>query len=140
MHGGTHVNTGDSLSDFEQYGSHSLTMFKKLTSCLSSGLTKALDYSQTQMLDTLSRRYPDIGEVLEVLERLQGKEAIEGPSDEVDQDDGRWRPILLTVGLLYKLQKIQDSGENSWYNKEDIFVNDDEHEIRWSLRERTLMH
>ena len=43
-------------------------------------------------------------------------------------DDGRWRPILLTIGLLYKLQKIRESGA-CWYNAPDIFVNDDNHEI-----------
>ncbi len=108
-------------------------MFKKLTKVLSTGLEKVVDYAQTQVVDTLSRRYPDIDEVLTVLEGLTGNqhlEAIEGPKDlEVEQedhvDDGRWRPVLLTVGLLYKLQKLQNS---SWYNNEDILVKDDEKE------------
>ena len=33
-----------------------------------------------------------------------------------------------SVGLLYKLQKIQDTFENNWYNRPDIFVQDDEKE------------
>jgi len=107
-------------------------MFKKLTSCLSTGLSKVADFSQTQMLDALSRRYPDIQEVLDVLEKITGaqNEAIEGPSGETEDvpDDGKWRPILLTMGLLYKLQKIHERGENSWYNSADIFVHDDEKE------------
>jgi len=107
-------------------------MFKKLTSCLSTGLSKVVDVSQTQIIDALSRRYPDIGEVLEVLERIKNEsnEAIGGPSSvetEEAVDDGRWRPILLTIGLLYKLQKIHDTGE-SWYNAPDVFVQDDDHE------------
>jgi len=107
-------------------------MFKKLTSCLTTGLSKVVDVSQTQIIDALSRRYPDIGEVLEVLERIKNEsnEAIEGPSSvetEEAVDDGRWRPILLTIGLLYKLQKIHDTGE-SWYNAPDVFVQDDDHE------------
>ena len=55
-------------------------MFKKLTSCLSTGLSKVVDVSQTQIIDALSRRYPDIGEVLEVLERIKNEsnEAIGG--------------------------------------------------------------
>ena len=34
---------------------------------------------------------------------------------------------MLTIGLLYKLQKIHDTGE-SWYNAPDVFVQDDDHE------------
>lgn len=110
-------------------------MLKKLGHCLSLGLGKAVDFSQNQAKDALSRRYPDINEVLEVLERLKGVDqaAIEctdsSASGSVQADDGRWRPIILTVGLLYKLQKIHESGENHWYNAPDIFVHDDDHEM-----------
>jgi len=108
-------------------------MFKKFTSALSSGLDKVVDYSQAQILVALTKRYPDIGEVQELLALIsnESNEAIEGPegADEEDVvDDGKWRPILLTVGLLYKLQKIQDSGEN-WYNDPAVFVQDGDHEI-----------
>ena len=52
----------------------------------------------------------------------------DGADEEDVVDDGKWRPILLTIGLLYKLQKIQDSGEN-WYNDPAVFVQDGDHEI-----------
>ena len=103
-------------------------MFKKLTNCLSVGFEKAVDFSQNQLTDSLSRKYPDIGEVLEVLERLKGQSAIEHNEDEADKSDGKWRPMLLTIGLLYKLQKIQDACEHNWYNNPDIFVNDTQQE------------
>jgi len=106
-------------------------MFKKLTACVTTGLEKVTEFSQKQISDALLSRYPDINEVLEVLQRIKGEanEAIEGPDGEGDVvDDGRWRPILLTIGLLYKLQKIREAGP-SWYNAPDIFVNDDNHEI-----------
>ncbi len=44
--------------------------------------------------------------------------------------DGKWRPLLLTLGVLYKLQRIRDSNGSSWYNRDDIFVHDDEEEKR----------
>lgn len=52
----------------------------------------------------------------------------DGADEEDVVDDGKWRPILLTIGLLYKLQKIQDSGEN-WYNDPAVFVQDGDHEV-----------
>lgn len=36
--------------------------------------------------------------------------------------------MLLTLGLLYKLQRIHDSNPNSWYNHPDIFVQNDQEE------------
>ena len=36
--------------------------------------------------------------------------------------DGKWRPILMTVGLIYKLQKVLD---DSWYDAKDIFISED---------------
>ena len=48
-------------------------MLKKLTSCVSHGFEKIVDFSQNQMFELLSKRYPDINEVLEVLDRLKGK-------------------------------------------------------------------
>ena len=47
-------------------------MLKKLTSCVSHGFEKIVDFSQNQMFELLSKRYPDINEVLEVLDRLKG--------------------------------------------------------------------
>ena len=48
-------------------------MLKKLTSCVSHGFEKIVDFSQNQMFELLSKRYPDINEVLEVLNHLKGK-------------------------------------------------------------------
>ena len=59
---------------------------------------------------------------------LKGDEsAIDGPKEEI-VDDGRWRPMLLTIGLLYKLHRIQETDENCWYNRPDIFLRDDDKE------------
>ena len=49
---------------------------------------------------------------------------------EGDGGDSKWRPLLLTLGVLYKLQRIRDSNHASWYNRDEIFVHDDEEEIR----------
>lgn len=102
-------------------------MFSKLTKCLSTGLSNFADFSQTQLLKALSKKYPDFNEVLEVLESIDGPPA---NVDEVEspEDDGRWRPMVLTIGLLYKLQKIEDSREGHWYNCPDIFLRDDSKE------------
>ena len=48
-------------------------MLKKLTNCVSLGFEKIVDFSQNQMFELLSKRYPDINEVLEVLNQLKGK-------------------------------------------------------------------
>ena len=55
-------------------------MFKKFTSALSTGLDKVVDYSQAQILVALTKRYPDIGEVQELLAHIsnESNEAIEG--------------------------------------------------------------
>ena len=54
-------------------------MFKKVTTCLNAGLNKVLEIPHTQVKEAINRRYPDLPEVLEVLERISGSnEAIEG--------------------------------------------------------------
>ena len=55
-------------------------MFKKFTSALSTGLDKVVDYSQAQILVALTKRYPDISEVQELLAHIsnESNEAIEG--------------------------------------------------------------
>ena len=52
-------------------------MLKKLTNCVSHGFEKIVDFSQNQMFELLSKRYPDINEVLEVLDLLKGKKPLE---------------------------------------------------------------
>ena len=39
------------------------------------------------------------------------------------KEDGVWRPILLTLGLLYKVQKVCD---DYWYDAEEHFCSDSE--------------
>ena len=39
------------------------------------------------------------------------------------EEDGVWRPILLTLGLLYKVQKIYD---DTWYVNKENFCSDSE--------------
>jgi len=34
-------------------------------------------------------------------------------------DDGKWRPVLITLGLVYKLQKVSD---DHWYDNKDVFM------------------
>jgi len=36
-------------------------------------------------------------------------------------DDGKWRPVLATLALIYKLQKVSD---DSWYDKDEVFMKD----------------
>ena len=78
-------------------------MFSKLTQCLSTGVSNFTDFSQKQMLRVLAKKYPDFLEVLDVLEALDGpeKDEVEGAAEV--QDDGRWRPMLLTMGKFHNL-------------------------------------
>jgi len=39
------------------------------------------------------------------------------------QDDGKWRPVVLTLGLVYKLQKITD---DFWYDVDSVFMQNKE--------------
>ena len=81
-------------------------MFAKLTKCLSTGISNFADFSQTQLLRALSKKYPDFLEVLEVLESIDGppqnEDEVESPDN---QTDGRWRPMVLTIGKLSNLKK-----------------------------------
>jgi len=53
----------------------------------------------------------------------------DGNSEEADDgsifkpDDGKWRPVLATLALIYKLQKVSD---DSWYDNEEVFMKDKE--------------
>eukprot|EP00090_Calanus_glacialis_P011310 TRINITY_DN19740_c0_g1_i1.p1 TRINITY_DN19740_c0_g1~~TRINITY_DN19740_c0_g1_i1.p1 ORF type:complete len:510 (-),score=107.93 TRINITY_DN19740_c0_g1_i1:92-1621(-) len=38
-------------------------------------------------------------------------------------DDGKWRPVVLTLGLVYKLQKITD---DYWYDVDSVFMQNKE--------------
>jgi len=40
-------------------------------------------------------------------------------------DDGKWRPNVLIMMILYKYQLIQDHlEEGGWFNSKDVFVKD----------------
>ena len=46
-----------------------------------------------------------------------GAEAAPEPGQEGSNgngEDSKWRPLLLTLGVLYKLQRIRDSNHASW--------------------------
>ena len=43
-------------------------------------------------------------------------------SDIFKPDDKKWRPVILTLGLMYKLQKVTD---DKWYDDTSVFVQDD---------------
>ncbi len=105
-----------------------------LFSKLKSGLDSAMGFMGKSMVSALSKKHPDIEEVLDTLSEMKAVYAdADGdgePDEEVDDGDGKWRPMMLTLGLLYKLQRIQDSHADSWYNDDAIFVRDDGHERR----------
>ena len=52
-----------------------------------------------------------------------------GSSEQVGSDgifkpeDGKWRPVVGTLGLIYKLQKVSDDG---WYDTSSVFLQDKE--------------
>ena len=47
----------------------------------------------------------------------QEQNAIECSNDSTDNGNCNLRSMLLIIGLLYKLQKIQDTNEDNWYNR-----------------------
>ena len=73
-------------------------MFSKLTKCISTGISNFADFSQSQLLRALSKKYPDFLEVLEVLESIDGPQNVDEVESPDDQDDGRWHQMLLTIG------------------------------------------
>ncbi len=110
------------------------SFFSKMGSSLRSGLDSAMDYMGGACNSLLSKKYPEIEEVLDTLTEMKAtyvkSDDVDGDGEPDGEDDGKWRPMLLTLGLLYKLQRIQDSHADSWYNHEDIFVTDDDVEKR----------
>ena len=109
--------------------------FKSLLGRVSSALSDAGDFIGDSCSTLLTKKYPDIDEVFDTLREM--KASYDTPdSSFVDEDgdgksdneDDKWRPLIFSLGLLYKLQRIQDSNPRSWYNRPDIFVHDDEQE------------
>ena len=95
---------------------------------------------QEWLISVLERRYSGIREVVglidKVRERVENQE-IKGLQDKVEQkketdetdesifkpEDGKWRPVVGTLGLIYKLQKVSDDG---WYDNQNVFMEDKE--------------
>ena len=51
-------------------------------------------------------------QVLEAVNEMRTQYDTVDHSDE--ETDEKWRPLLLNLGLLYKLQRIHDSNAESW--------------------------
>ncbi len=109
-----------------------MAFLKKLGVSLLHSAEDAATYVGEAFTGFLSKKYPDIDEVFELLSEMKQEYAQEDSTDgaggEGNDEDDKWRPMLLNLGLLYKLQRIKDSDAGSWYNRADIFVHDDEHE------------
>jgi len=112
-----------------------MSFFRKMGSRLLDVADKAFDALGDSIGDLVVKRYPDINEVVDTLDSMKSRvrerypEAIDNDGNGV-ADDGKWRPTLLTLALLYKLQRIRDGHEESWYNRDSIFIRDDDLEKR----------
>jgi hypothetical protein len=95
-------------------------MLKKLW----GGVSDAVDSATDSVSGFLLKKYPDIDEVLDVITAMKLTCGGDDGSD-CDGGDKKWRPMLITLGLLYKLQRIHDSSPSSWYNNPEIFIHDD---------------
>jgi len=111
------------------------SLLRSLGSRFKDGLDKTFDLLGDSATSLLTKKYPDIEEVFDTLEAMKTRMRQRYPEEveergEGNEDDGKWRPMLLTLSLLYKLQRIRDSHASSWYNRDSIFVRDDELEAR----------
>ena len=106
---------------------------------------------QNTVISFLEKRYPGVREVVELLDKVRErveKQYVEGVS-EVDAkrslssqtkvmiskedenqeemifkpEDKKWRPVLMTLGLMYKLQKVSD---DHWYDDKQVFLQDEQ--------------
>lgn len=100
-----------------------MACFKKATSAYKAVVDAYESISQDGFMGVITKKYPDIDEVIDTLDEMKECYANSDTGEEIDD---KWRPMLLTVGLLYKLQRIQDSNATSWYNDENIFIHDTE--------------
>ena len=100
------------------------------------------------LLRLVEKRYPGVRDIVSLMDRVREnvetgeiagltddskeKVALEqladkkedgeaGPSEIFQPEDGKWRPVLFTLGLIHKLQKVTDDG---WYDAESTFVTD----------------
>lgn len=91
-----------------------MPLFKKFTDKIWSSFEDAVDSIGDSFLGYLTSKYPDIDEVFEVLGEM--RETYNQSGEEGETDD-KWRPMILNLGLLYKLQRIHDSSCGSWYER-----------------------
>ena len=104
-----------------------IEFFSKFTKMWKSISKTYEDISEGGLVGLIAAKYPDIDEVLETLDEMK---AAFTATDSGEEGDDKWRPMILTLGLLYKLQRIYDSDVGSWYNAENIFVHEDDLEKR----------
>ena len=83
-------------------------ILSKVTGCLSYGK----DFAESKITELLASRYPDLSDVMVVMDKIKARvrDDTDGSAEE-EEDDGKWRPALLTVALLAKLQKLNDHME-----------------------------
>jgi len=75
-----------------------------------------------------SKLYPKLEEedttnIGKVLEKETHGTSEPGASEIFKPDDGKWRPVVLTLGLVYKLQKVSD---DFWYDVDSVFMQNKE--------------
>lgn len=103
----------------------------KVGSVLKSCVSASADFAGEQTMKLLKSQYPDINDVIVVLDQVKDRVK----NDDVDTignedgasniDDGKWRPNVLIMAILYKYQLIQDHvEEGGWFNSKDVFVKD----------------
>ncbi|XP_040574968.1 uncharacterized protein [Lepeophtheirus salmonis] len=90
---------------------------------------------KTKIIMSLTNKYPEIDtlmKIINIMVRKYHEECIsagiatdldgDGLMDEMEEDD-RWVPYLLTLGLIYKVQK---NDSKAWYNHETSFLQNDD--------------
>ena len=108
------------------------SMFNKIAAGLKNGVSSVLDFTESKVLGFLHRRYPDLNDVMEILSTVKHRVQDDDVPDlaGASSPDDKWRPVLLTIALLCKLQKLNDHMEDSgWYNSPQVIMdNPDEEE------------
>ena len=88
-----------------------MPFLKKFADKVWSSMEDAVDSIGDSFVGYLTSKYPDIDEVFEVLSEMR---STYNQSGEEGETDDKWRPMILNLGLLYKLQRIHDSSCGSW--------------------------
>ena len=88
-----------------------MPFLKKFANKIWHSVEDAMDSIGDSFVGYLNTKYPDIDEVFEVLSEM--RDTYNSSGEEGETDD-KWRPMILNLGLLYKLQRIHDSSCGSW--------------------------